>query len=54
MTDINVMPINDKREHEDGVNCHCHPRIEIEGASIIIIHHAYDHREICEQIESEE
>ncbi len=49
--DIHVMPVNDKKEHEMSVSCHCKPRIEVEGAALIIIHNAYDHREIIEQIE---
>jgi len=49
--DIHVYPLNDKKFHKlEGTNCECEPRIEIEGASLIIIHNAYDHREIMEVI----
>lgn len=52
--DIHVYPIGDKKEHKlDGVDCDCSPKIEVEGANLIIIHNAYDHREITEEIRSE-
>ena len=51
--DINVLPVNDLKEHIEGVNCECVPRVEVEGAYLIIVHNAYDHREIIEQIEAE-
>ena len=48
LPDIHVLPTNDLREHEESENCHCEPRIEFEGNGRIIVHHSYDHREICE------
>ena len=32
-----------------GVDCHCNPTVKVEGAGLIIVHNAYDHREIIEQ-----
>jgi hypothetical protein len=51
--DINVLPLNDLKEHEESAYCHCNPRVEVVGANLIIIHNAYDHREIIEEIERE-
>ena len=48
MTDIHVLPVNDLREHFERDDCHCEPRIEYVGEDRIIVHHSYDHREICE------
>jgi hypothetical protein len=48
--DIHVYPLNDLREHiTDGPSCPCEPRVELEGAALIYIHNAWDHREIVEQ-----
>lgn len=43
-----VIPLNDLREHEESEFCHCEPRVEYEENGRIIVHHSYDHREICE------
>ena len=48
--DIHVYPVNDLKEHIlKGVDCHCNPTVKVEGAGLIIVHNAYDHREIIEQ-----
>jgi hypothetical protein len=48
--DIHVYPLNDLQEHVvDGPGCPCEPRIEVEGAVLIYIHNAWDHREIVEE-----
>lgn len=49
-TNINVIPENDLRPHLLGVDCHCNPRVIKEGASQIIVHNAYDGREIVEEL----
>ena len=52
--DIHVYPINDKKEHIlIGNNCDCKPRIEIEGAKMLIIHNAWDFREIAEELNND-
>ena len=49
--DTHVYPLNDRREHiTEGTECPCNPRIEIIGASLLIIHNAWDNREMFEQI----
>lgn len=48
--DVHVYPLNDLCEHiTDGLGCPCEPRVEIEGAALIYVHNAFDHREIVEQ-----
>ena len=48
--DIHVLPVNDLREHLDiGTGCSCNPTIELEGATLIIIHNAFDCREAIEE-----
>jgi len=46
--DIDVIPTNDIKEHISGVDCLCNPKVEIEGACLIIIHNSYDFREVKE------
>jgi hypothetical protein len=46
--DIHVLPLNDKEEHEEHTRCSCNPKVEVIGAKLLIIHNAYDHREIAE------
>ena len=48
--DIHVYPLNDLQEHiTTGTDCLCSPRIEVIGATLIIVHNSWDHREIVEQ-----
>ena len=50
MEDIHVYPVNDKYEHTlEGKDCMCVPRVELEGATLIIIHNSYDGREVIEE-----
>jgi hypothetical protein len=51
--DINVMPLNDLQEHYEHTHCPCNPRVEVIGASLLIVHNSYDHREIAEQLNEE-
>lgn len=48
--DIHVYPLNDLREHKtDGPGCPCEPEIQLEGATLIYMHNAWDTREIVEE-----
>ena len=48
--DIHVLPVNDIKPHKNtGTDCPCNPTIEVVGADLIIIHNAWDHREVFEQ-----
>lgn len=50
---IHVVPLNDTHEHLlEGANCKCEPVIEIEDDAYIVIHNAYDFREVREWIEN--
>lgn len=52
--DIHVYPLNDKKTHKlKGVDCECNPKIEVNGANLLIIHNSYDNREVMEQIHEE-
>ena len=49
-SDVHVYPLKDLQEHITvGVDCPCEPRVEVVGASLVIVHNAFDHREIVEQ-----
>ncbi len=44
-----VLPINDIRLHsENGTNCHCNPRIQSDENGTLVIHNAFDGREMFE------
>lgn len=47
---INILPINDSKEHEETSTCKCQPSIEIlEDGELMIIHNAFDERELIEE-----
>lgn len=46
---INVIPRHDLREHEEHEGCACCPRVEQHGENALIIHSAWDQREVLEQ-----
>ena len=46
---INILPINDLKEHTEDTTCECRPMVIEESGEIIVIHNAYDMREIVEQ-----
>ncbi len=49
-----VIPTNDAMEHREGTDCPCNPRVEQLGlGDAVIVHHAWDGREIDEQFVSE-
>jgi len=48
--DTHVYPVDDASEHVlEGTDCPCNPVIEVHGANLLIIHNAWDHREIIEE-----
>ena len=48
---MNIIPINDLKEHIEDSTCECNPKAEIlENGDILIIHNSYDGREIVENI----
>jgi len=49
--DRNVIPIDDIDLHIEDHSCSCNPKIEIIGSKLLIVHNAWDNREIFEEIE---
>ena len=47
--DKHIIPTGDKQPHEKDVSCPCNPRVEVEGASLIVVHNSYDYREYIEE-----
>ena len=46
-----VVPISDIRDHDDfNENCHCRPTVIEEDNGVVIVHNAYDLRELFEEI----
>lgn len=46
---VHVLPHNDLREHSNrGFSCLCRPRVVEQPNSIIVIHRAYDLRDLYE------
>jgi hypothetical protein len=46
--DLDIVPTNDEKEHIPGSGCPCQPKVMVKGANLIIIHNAYDFREVKE------
>lgn len=49
--DLHVLPVNDLREHEETRDCWCHPDLTREDkyATVVVVHHAEDGRELVEE-----
>lgn len=47
-----ILPVDDLKEHEESAYCQCNPKIEEYRNGRLIIHNAYDGREIYEQAET--
>lgn len=43
---INVIPINDLKEHSEDTTCKCKPKLILENGEMILIHNSYDGREL--------
>lgn len=49
---IIIVPTNDIKEHdEESTICECNPTIEFTNGEMLIIHNAFDGRELEEQIQ---
>lgn len=46
---LHILPRNDIQEHEESTCCACRPRVECEGAEILVVHNSFDGREMVEQ-----
>jgi hypothetical protein len=47
---INIVPVNDLKEHIDSSVCKCCPTVEFSNGEMIIIHNSYDGREFKEEL----
>ena len=48
---MHIYPINDLKEHNIfSTNCECNPKIEIHNGVMLVIHNAFDQREIIEEV----
>jgi hypothetical protein len=46
-----IVPTNDIRDHKDyDTTCECEPKVVFENGEMIIIHNAFDQREIIEEL----
>ena len=48
--DIHVLPVDDVKPHTETTSCPCNPRVEVIGANLLVVHNAFDHREIMEEL----
>jgi hypothetical protein len=48
--DIDVLPIGEP-QHGYGSYCPCEPRVKVVGSNLVIVHNAFDHREILDEAE---
>jgi len=52
--ELHVFPVNDLRPHADsGYDCECQPSVKLEGDSVLVVHNAFDGRDIIEEIEGQ-
>jgi len=51
VTEIEITPEGDLKSHDSSTNCECIPRLTYEHGVRIVIHNAYDGREIAENHE---
>ena len=50
---VHVVPVNDIKEHVEGDDdCPCNPRVEYVGSGYLVVHNAWDDRELLEQAEA--
>jgi hypothetical protein len=48
-----VIPVNDLEPHTDhGYNCPCNPFVDCDGDNVLVVHNAFDGRDIIEKLES--
>lgn len=47
-----VIPLDDSEEHEDNESCRCLPNIVETKSAILIIHNAFDGRDMLEELKN--
>lgn len=53
MTTIHVLPENDLKDHTQSDSCECGPKIRYVDGGKLVVHNAYDGREVIEHWEEE-
>lgn len=49
MTDkYHILPLNDKEPHTEAETCRCNPKVERANDTTVVIHNAFDGRELQE------
>jgi len=46
---LNVIPLNDLKEHDENSTCECCPNVWFEKGKMIIVHNSFDKREEIEE-----
>lgn len=45
-----VTPVDDIQEHTESITCECSPTVKTENGRLIVVHNAFDGRELIEQM----
>jgi hypothetical protein len=45
-----ILPRNDCKQHEESSTCDCKPSIVFKDGELVVIHNAYDKRELLEEL----
>ena len=48
---INVLPLDDSDEHIESPECACKPLTTIINGKLLVVHHAWDFREVFEYLD---
>ncbi len=51
---IQIIQVNDLSEHERTSTCPCNPKVYFENGVMIISHHAFDDRQLIEEVFKDE
>lgn len=49
MNRYHITPENDTYKHDESQDCICDPKVEVINNNIVVIHNAFDRREIIEE-----
>ena len=51
---INIIPLNDLKNHIEDTTCDCCPEVEFKNGEMIVIHNSFDGRELTENLTKEQ
>ncbi len=46
---FHIVPLNDTKEHKESSTCSCEPEVKTVEGNMLVIHNAFDLREIVEE-----